>query len=186
MKARPASEPPRRSFASRNSRGLVSIRPSFFVWLLLVGPVGLGMRAAANPSYPSNNNVVVTDSDYNITTLTDWYLSSKDQVYTNISANGLVPGDVISILLRAQIVQDPYQDRNFLTQRHIWMGGEKDPDDGNFTRKEWTRTWIYSTTFSTPDRNSTETLSWKVILEGIKMGADILVNGVKVGEGSLT
>jgi hypothetical protein len=125
---------------------------------------------------------VLTDTP-NVIYLKDWFLSSHDQVYSNLSASGVIPGDVLSILLNHGIIQDPYHDRNFLTQRHIWMGGEKDTVDGNFTNRQWTTTWIYSTTFLTPYTNDTESLSWKVIFEGVKMGADVLVNGIKVGEG---
>jgi hypothetical protein len=125
---------------------------------------------------------VLTDTP-NVVHLKDWYLSSLDQEYSNLSAPGIVPGDVLSILLSNGIIQDPYHDRNFLTQRHIWMGGEKDPVDGNFSKRRWTRTWVYSTTFKTPWANDTDSLSWKVILESVKMGADVLVNGIKIGEG---
>jgi hypothetical protein len=134
---------------------------------------------AISPPLPD----ILTDTS-NVVHLKDWYLSSLDQVYSNLSAPGIVPGDVLSILLSNGIIQDPYYDRNFLTQRHIWMGGEKDPIDGNFTKRQWTTTWIYSTTFETPCSDDTESsLSWKVILEGVKMGADVRVNGIKIGEG---
>ena len=43
------------------------------------------------------------------------------------------------------------------------------------------RTWIYSTVFETPE-NSTTGMSWKVVLEGIKMGANVLVNGKQIGQ----
>jgi hypothetical protein len=60
------------------------------------------------------------------------------------------------------------------------MGG--DEENNNVTYKEWTRPWIYSTTFDTPLDDSG--VSWKIILEGLKMGAAIVVNGVTVGTGS--
>ncbi|KAG7364672.1 glycoside hydrolase family 2 sugar binding protein [Nitzschia inconspicua] len=124
----------------------------------------------------------VTDTQY-VISLTDWQLSSHDQSYANLSAPGVVPGDVLTILLNNRIIQDPYHDRNFVTQRHIWMGGDQDPVDGNFTERQWTTTWIYSTTFETPaPSNDTALLYWKVILEGVKMGADVAVNGIKIGE----
>jgi hypothetical protein len=126
---------------------------------------------------------ILTDTQH-VVALTDWNLSSHDHVYSNISASGVVPGDVLTVLLKNGIIQDPYHDRNFLTQRHIWMGGDPDPVDGNYTKRQWTTTWIYSTTFETPAPNNvTEVLYWKVILEGVKMGADVAVNGIHIGEG---
>lgn len=128
---------------------------------------------------------ILTDTQH-VISLTDWQLSSKDQVHANLSAPGIVPGDVQTILLRNGVIQDPYLDRNFVTQRHIWMGGDPDPVDGDFTKRQYNTTWVYSTTFETPaPSNTTETsLYWKVILEGVKMGADVAVNGINIGEGT--
>lgn len=128
---------------------------------------------------------ILTDTQF-VISLTDWQLSSDDQVHVNLSAPGIIPGDVQTILLRNGVIQDPYLDRNFVTQRHIWMGGDADPVDGNFTKRRYNTTWVYSTIFETPaPSNTTETSSlyWKVILEGVKMGADVAVNGIQIGEG---
>jgi hypothetical protein len=143
--------------------------------------------------------------------LTDWSLSSTDQVYANLSAT--VPGDLLSDLMRAGIIDDPYVNRNFLSHRHVWMGGDSSSSSSSNERKDivgvqmrdekeagatdgekgvrattevrrWTRTWIYSTNFDIPveslDHRSNP-LTWKVVLEGIKMGAEIFVDGVLVG-----
>jgi hypothetical protein len=153
------------------------------VWVYKIQPVLGDENFYTDVSLLSLLPDILVDTPH-VVPLKDWYLSSRDQLYSNLSAPGVVPGDVLTVLLNNGIIQDPYYDRNFLTQRHIWMGGEKDLVDGNFTKQQWTTTWLYSTTFETPHTNDTELLSWKVILEGVKMGADVLVNGIKIGEGN--
>jgi hypothetical protein len=128
-----------------------------------------------------SSNDIMIDTDHMIP-LADWNLSSGDMVYSNITTKGTMPGDVISILHDTGIIDDPYYDRNFLTQRHIWMGGKEEENIGNITEKQWTRTWIYSTTFETP-LDGPE-ISWKILLEGVKMGAKVIVNDVTVEKGS--
>lgn len=135
-------------------------------------------------------------SDYVIPlTNNNWTLSSEDRIFTNLTAQ--VPGDLLSDLMTNGLIDDPYIDRNFLTQRKVWMGDAwKEPennfirvDDGNdednskeqekyYQRK---RTWIYSTMFDLPEHNSDE-MSWKLVFEGIKMGAEIFINSKKVGQ----
>jgi hypothetical protein len=129
------------------------------------------------------SNGIMIDTDHMIP-LTDWSLSSGGMVYSNIMTKGTMPGDVISILHDAEIINDPYYDPNFLTpQRHMWMGGkEEEENTANITEKEWTRTWIYSMTFETPLDDPG--ISWKIRLEGVKMGAKVIVNDVTVGKGS--
>ena len=129
-------------------------------------------------------------SDFIIPLTNDkWTLWSKDQVFTNLTAR--VPGDLLSDLMMNGIIDDPYIDRNFLTQEKVWNGnGQNVPDksftvgddekvnENDFKRK---RTWIYSTTFDLPENGSIE-ISWKLVLEGIKMGANVLINDQKIGQ----
>jgi hypothetical protein len=72
----------------------------------------------------------------------------------------IVPGDILSDLMRAQLIGDHYYDRNFLTERRIWMGDlvsdnaiatSTDADDDTTTSthtqkqlEQRTRTWILS------------------------------------------
>ena len=107
-----------------------------------------------------------------------WTLWSDDQVFTNLKAS--VPGDILSDLMINGLIDDPYMDRNFLTQNKVWMGNDGDDDENKLTRKR-NRTWIYSTTFDIPESASRD-MSWKIVLEGIKMGADISVNGQWIGQ----
>jgi len=106
-----------------------------------------------------------------------------------------VPGDLISDLLRAGLVDDPYYDRNFLTQRDAWTGpplpsGIRNGtgDDGDFRQR--TRTWVYSTnvtlnsTWERSSRNGQELRNEPpllLVVEGIKMGASIAFNGQSLG-----
>jgi hypothetical protein len=129
-------------------------------------------------------------------TIDNWTLWSKDQFFTNLTAR--VPGDLLTDLMMNGLIDDPYIDRNFLTQEKVWNGNDRNVPDKSFTvggdggdggndekvkennikRK---RTWIYSTTFDVPESASIE-ISWKLVLEGIKMGADVLINDQKIGQ----
>jgi hypothetical protein len=130
--------------------------------------------------------------------------SSINNKYKNISAT--VPGDIISDLLNAGLLEngDPYIDRNFITQRDTWMGhdAEEGHDDNassssttatTTTRttpkwKTWSKMWEYTTMFDFPpihddekDADDDGHIQWKLVLEGIKMGARVVFNGVEMG-----
>ena len=109
----------------------------------------------------------------------EWIFSSADRVYTNIPAT--VPGDVVSDLWKAGYLNDPYYDRNFLIQQHVWMGGS--PAERATRRR--TRIWRYETFLDLPhtshsSRND-DCYYYLLILEGIKMGATVSLNGMTLG-----
>jgi hypothetical protein len=88
---------------------------------------------------------------------------------------------VLTNLLDAGILGDPYYDRNFLTERYVWMGDHA-KDDQIYTNR--TRVWVYTTTFelpTIPEEKLASEISWKLIVEGIKMGAHIALNGIHLG-----
>jgi beta-galactosidase/beta-glucuronidase len=88
-----------------------------------------------------------------------WTISSADGV---ISAGGVVPGDLITDLQRAGVVSDPLYEENFL--RPVW-------DAQNFS---------YSATFSVAPAVAAQA-SQTLVFDGIKMVADISLNGVPLG-----
>ena len=82
-----------------------------------------------------------------------------------------------------------------MTQQSVWAGdvqGNASYDtftiSNNGTSKQnrienhiqRKRTWVYSTSFSIPESTLHET-SWNLVFEGVKMGADVFVNGHKIG-----
>lgn len=114
-----------------------------------------------------------------------WKLHSLDEKYTNLTAN--VPGDILTDLMRNSLIDDPFVDRNFLVQRSIWMGDGhfEERQSENEPRTKRTRTWIYTTQFELPTINVTDTtLTWHLVIEGIKMGAHVAVNDIPVGTAS--
>ena len=120
---------------------------------------------------------VLPDSDL-VVDLTLWNVSSSDDWdmttgtgFQNLSAK--VPGDLLTDLLHAGVIQDPYFNRDFLTQSHVWMGPRRHDKD-----QERTRTWTYSTQFTIPDATNA---TYFLVAESIKMGARVQLNGVVVG-----
>ena len=105
-----------------------------------------------------------------------WQLFSDDGVYKVEKPR--LPSDVLTNLLDASIIGDPYYDRNFLTERYVWMGDHAKDDQIHTNR---TRTWVYTTTFELPELSEETQMSWKLIVEGIKMGAHLSLNGVHLG-----
>lgn len=104
-----------------------------------------------------------------------WTLESTDGAYRDVSAN--IPGDILSDLMKAGEIGDPYYSRNFLTQRNVWMGH---PLDYNSTKpQQRTRTWKYTTKVALDTKTTDRT--WILVVEGVKMGASISWNGKHVG-----
>jgi beta-mannosidase len=114
-----------------------------------------------------------------------WTLESLDHAYTNLTAS--VPGDLLSDLMNNGLVEDPYFNRNFLTQRDVWMGPwnwnstNEHEHEHEHSKRQRTRTWKYTTHFSLPTNYHSTNLKWKLVLEGVKMGAVVAVNGVTIG-----
>lgn len=110
---------------------------------------------------------------------TKWTLSSTDGIFVDVPA--FVPGDVLSDLLRAKLIGDPYFGRNFWTQREIWMGKPNalhNNTDGYHQQR--TRIWVYATDVVL-DEDSFRNKSVVLIVEGIKMGATFFWNGGVLG-----
>eukprot|EP00934_Nitzschia_sp_Nitz4_P001125 Nitzschia sp. Nitz4//scaffold123_size70294//55400//58169//NITZ4_005933-RA/size70294-augustus-gene-0.65-mRNA-1//-1//CDS//3329534500//1125//frame0 len=129
---------------------------------------------------------ILSDSNNNGSTVLDlqqnpWILSSLDPdgsiPYANLSVH--IPGDLLSDLKHAGVVGDPYMDRSFLTQRHVWTGEKRSVDGDLHETVTRSRSWIYTTTFELPSTNG-GALTWLLVLEGIKMGAVVRVNGKAV------
>jgi hypothetical protein len=81
--------------------------------------------------------------------------------------NATVPGDVISDLQRAGIVGDPYFDTNWTEPRFVeaWNSG----------------IWTYTKTFERPQTAGDAGGSVLLVLDGVRMGAMVFVNGVFIG-----
>lgn len=151
-------------------------------------------RFASSSAPSSKRSNIISDIVISLSNK-KWALWSNDQVFTDLTAQ--VPGDLLSDLMMNGLIDDPYIDRNFLTQDDVWIGndtrgsnhngGGHDGSDNGYEEKlkekyfQRKRTWVYSTTFDISVIASTG-MSWKLIVEGIKMGANILINGQRIGQ----
>lgn len=162
------------------------------VGVLLASIANPGIALAATEDYvvPSwqsvipDTGVVVDLANENTS---QWTLESDDGLY--YVQDPRVPADLLTNLMEAGILEDPYQDKNFLTQRFIWMGGE-DAKNPNSTAQR-TRSWIYTSNFTLPGLSPTlqtsskghgeNPVTWRVIVEGVKMGAHVAINGIPIG-----
>jgi hypothetical protein len=156
------------------------VRPCYFLYflvgILLEVLTVVENRVKGEESWRSS---VLTDSNW-VRPLRQWNLSAEDScqlnnttIYDLCEITARVPGDLLTDLMRAGLIQDPYFNRNWLTQRHVWMGSPRNPDD-----RQRRRTWIYSTQFNLPDHLNDNYL---LVAESIKMGARVELNGVLLG-----
>lgn len=96
-----------------------------------------------------------------------WRVYSEDG---NYEAGAQVPGDIMSDLMRAGIIDEPYMDRNFLTQCHVWMGPSQQFWNNNlqdpFHLEQRSQIWVYKCSFEmTPTTND-----WCLFLKESKWG----------------
>lgn len=111
-------------------------------------------RATTTSVVPDTNHVIILEKN--------WRLEGNN----GISVEARVPGDVLTDLVEGGILDDPYLDRNFLTQppmNHV--------------------TWTYSISLGELQASieNEGAVTWQLVAEGIKMGADIFFNNVHLG-----
>lgn len=85
-----------------------------------------------------------------------------------VEISGNVPGDVITDLEKAGVVEDPYYELNFATQSFQWTG----------------RQWTYRKNFTLPAQTLLEQSAngaTLLVFEGIKMGAVVSINSLTLG-----
>ena len=108
-----------------------------------------------------------------------WKLSSTDGVYTDIPVEGK-PSDIITDLMSAKILDEPYFNSNFLTQQEIWTGNIS---EWRGTRPKLgvrnTNMDVYHRIYDIHREMMNSTLT--LVMEGIKMGASILWNNQNLG-----
>ena len=92
--------------------------------------------------------------------------STNDDDYGPLEIPATVPGDLISDLVEANLLEEPYFETNFQRNTSLWSG----------------RVWNYTTTFSLDDASfDADAEEILLIFDGIKMGANVFVNGVQLG-----
>ena len=96
----------------------------------------------------------------------------SDDSGRQIQIPATVPGDLISDLVEAKLLEEPYYEINFRRNTSLWSG----------------RVWNYTTTFSLEDAKDDDDKPFDakveevlLVFDGIKMGANIYVNGVQLG-----
>lgn len=102
-----------------------------------------------------------------------WQLYNDDDEEDVIQVPSL-PSDLWTILWKTgRIIDDPYFDRNFLTQRQAWMGNVTTVDGLEIRQ----RTWTFVRSMKELQRAANGT-SYLLVIESIKMGAVIEADGV--------
>ena len=76
---------------------------------------------------------------------------------------GSVPGDLITDLQRGGHIGDPWFENNFRNST------------------TWARDWTYSRAFDVAAAGSPSTTARLIVFDGIKMGAEVRVNGERLG-----
>ena len=148
--------------------GIVPVLSCLFWWC--VGGLGTDISTI----FPDTREVFWLSGENG----TQWRLDSLGNATNLQDIQARVPGDIVSDLYENGLIDDPYFERNFLTQRRVWMG-PKNNDNTHQRLEQRTRTWIYSTNFSLGVQHRDDT--YVLVLEGVKMGATVLVNDVVLG-----
>jgi hypothetical protein len=108
----------------------------------------------------------------------EWKVSSTDGVFVDIPVSGK-PSDVITDLMNAKLLDDPYFDSNFLTQLEIWAGNISEWRGSRPKLGVRSRAWTYATEFTIPPEM--RNLALTLVVEGMKMGASIVLNNETLG-----
>lgn len=115
-----------------------------------------------------------SNTDHPIATSGDpIYLDGDDWIaFDGASSSSLtipasVPGDIITDLQLAKIIEDPYYELNWIQKQNI---------------DKWNRPWTYQRNFTVPSTTSDDVnIKWWLVLDGVKMGAKVSLNGKDVG-----
>lgn len=100
-----------------------------------------------------------------------WAVSSSDGA---ISVGGVVPGDLLTDLQRAGIVGDMLYEKNFVAY----------DDEGRVQPPLWERSnFTYTTVFTLDTRVRALAAGGEIllVLDGVKMAAEVFLNGVSLG-----
>ena len=82
-----------------------------------------------------------------------------------------VPGDVVTDLQRAGKIGDPWRELNWIHDSHLWNGA-----NGAWS---YSHNFSLATTSSSPPPSSS---TYLLVFDGVKMGAEIYLNGQLLGE----
>ena len=100
-----------------------------------------------------------------------WSVASSDGA---ISVGGVVPGDLLTDLQRAGIIGDPLYEKNF----------DAYDSNGRVTLPLWERSnFSYTTIFTLDSRVRALAAGGEIllVLDGVKMAAEVFLNGVSLG-----
>ena len=126
------------------------------------------------------DNPIIGDS---ITYLdgTDWIATTdiNNDPNTHIKIPATVPGDLITDLYNAQLLEDPIYEQNWLMNTTLWNNNTWIYSK-IFQISETTYQQLYSTS-ATTGSTSGSTQELLLVFDGIKMGATIAVNGQIIG-----
>ena len=100
-----------------------------------------------------------------------WALASSDGA---VSVGGVVPGDLLTDLQRAGVIGDPLYEKNF----------DAYDDSGHVQPPLWERSnFTYSNSFTLDTRVRALAAGGEIllVLDGVKMAAEVFLNGVSLG-----
>ena len=89
----------------------------------------------------------------------------QQQPKMNITVPARVPGDLLTDLQRARIIEDPWLDITWMQNSSLWTE----------------HVWTYSTSFTVSDAVFANTSTLLLTFDGVKMGATVRVNGHTLG-----
>jgi hypothetical protein len=95
--------------------------------------------------------------------LSQWTLQCANKTVFDKTLLPTVPGDLVNDLIVGGVVPDALTDSNFVKDAYVW----------------WENEWTYTTVFDVATQQVPS--SWVLVLDGIKMGAHVVLNNVTIG-----
>ena len=93
------------------------------------------------------------------------YGDGQSKPHINITIPAKVPGDLLTDLQRAKVIQDPWLDITWIQNSSLWTDN----------------VWTYSTSFTVSDAVIANTSTLLLTFDGVKMGATVRANGHTLG-----
>ena len=145
----------------------IPTRRSMNTWIIVfplaVAAVDLSLRD--HPIASSAGCTYLDDGAWTASTHQQLGFQEQHPPQIELTIPATVPGDLLTDLQRANVIADPWLDTTWIQNSSLWTD----------------RIWTYSTNFTISEAVIRSKAALLLTFDGVKMGATVRVNGVKIG-----